>query len=204
MRAASSLPGRRRRALLAASWLGSATACQYVFGDFEEAGVADLEVGGRSGTGGDPGVTSCIDGTASCDGSVLYVCSAGFWDYQADCESAERCDATGEGRCLACVDDEFECVDDENSRRCENGDWVDLPVCDDHLKCDDEIEQCAACRLGDGVCVGSVLCLCLENQTEWEAFDCPRGCAEAGFSDRCVDDISVSGGPPEACTGIEP
>lgn len=207
---ASSFPGSRRRSLLAVLCLTSTPACQYVFGDFDEEPVVEVAVGGASGasggsgTGGGAGSSVCAEGTAKCDGRVLLGCSEGSWIYEDDCASAVRCDDSGAGRCLACLGDEFECIDDENSRRCEDGEWVDLPPCEAGLRCDPEIEQCARCREGDGVCVAGVLCLCHENQTEWEAFDCPLGCAEFGFRDRCADDLAVSGGPVEVCTGIEP
>ena len=199
MRVASGLLGRPRRQLLSLLLLcPSLCSCQYLFGDFSEEPV-------RDGTGGDPGAPMfCAEGTSSCEGAQLLTCDGGFMSFRADCVNAELCDDSGAGRCLVCIDGEFECVDDQSPRRCEGGAWVDEPPCEDGLRCDPVIEQCAACRAGDRACGlgAAVLCLCLEDQTGWEAHACELGCTGEGFSDRCIDDISVPGAAIDDCSGI--
>ena len=208
MRVASRLLGRVHRPLLGLLLLPSASACQYLFGDFSEEQVIEVDpsqFGGRDGTGGGDGTpTSCSEGTVWCEEAELFVCVDGFASHQAQCDSEDRCDATGAGRCLVCVDDEFECLDDKSSRRCEDGEWVDQPACDDELTCDEELEQCVACQPGDGVCLPDekTLCQCAPDQTAWEARTCLRGCDYEGFNDRCIEGLASDGAPADACSGI--
>lgn len=208
MRVASGSLGRPHRQLLLLLLLPSLSACQYLFGDFSEEQVIEIDpsqFGGRDGTGGEQGTPgTCVERAVSCEGPLLLACSDGFWAVRDECDSAELCDDSGAGSCLVCVENEFECLGDQNSRRCEGGEWVDQPPCEDGLRCDQEIEQCAACRVGDGVCTpdGEVLCMCREDQTGWEARNCPLGCTNEGFNDHCVDDISATGAPADACSGI--
>jgi hypothetical protein len=208
MPVASGLLGRVHRQLFVLLLLPSASACHYLFGDFNEEQVIEIDpsqFGGRAGTGGGQGTpASCTEGTVWCEGAELFVCVGGFASHQAQCESEDHCNATGAGRCLACVGEEFECLDDKNSRRCEDGAWADQPACDDDLTCDEELERCVACQPGDGVCLPDLktLCLCAEDQTGWEARTCLRGCEGDSFDDRCIDDLAMDGAPADACSGI--
>jgi hypothetical protein len=208
MRVAAGLLGRVHRQLLALLLLPSASACQYLFGDFNEEQVIEIDpsqFGGRDGTGGDQGTpASCAEGTVWCEGAELFACVDGFASHQDQCASADRCDATGAGRCLVCVDREFECIDDKNSRRCNDGAWADQPPCDERLTCDEDVEQCVACQPADGVCLpdGKTLCQCVEDQTGWEARTCLRGCKDEGFNDRCIDGLAMDGAPADACSAI--
>jgi hypothetical protein len=203
MRVASGPFGRPHRLLLWLLLLPSLSACHYLFGDFSEEQVIQIDPtpsGGRDGVGGRSG--ACAEGTPSCEDGQLFACVEGFQSFQQDCGAPELCDASGDGRCLVCIEDDFECLDTKNSRHCEDGEWVEHPACEGALRCSEEVEQCVACDPGDGVCVGAVLCTCLEDLSGWEARTCLRGCKREGFNDRCIEDLAMLDADASLCSKI--
>jgi hypothetical protein len=207
MRVASGSLGRRQLRLIALLLLlPGHGGCQYLFGDFSEEPPGEPGVsGGNGGSGGDQGTPAfCAEGTSACEGSQLLACVDGFLSFRQDCETPERCDDSGAGRCLLCVEGEFQCIDEKSSHRCVGGEWVAEPDCEDGLSCDEELERCAACRAGDGVCAagGLAVCRCLPDQSGWEVSTCALGCKDEGLNDHCIDGISTLGGPLDACSGI--